>query len=140
MANFLTKSFFEDVLNVYVDLGSNLKVMLLTELAAPSINSNLVSIEDIVAFEVAESGEYVAGGKELENLLVVDQTKLVADNVVWANTTITARYCVLYDDTNPLPESKRVICVYDFLNNQSSVGAIFEIAWSTNGIINLEQQ
>lgn len=139
MANLLTKSFFEDMLQGYKELGtsSNLKVMLLTSSAI--VSSSIATLAEVEVYEVTGVG-YTTGGKAIENVDISDQTKLIGDNVQWAASTITARYAVLYDDTETLSTNKRVIAIYDFGGNMSSNNSIFEISWNTNGIINLAQQ
>jgi len=145
MANILTNAFFNDILDTYRNLGvsGKLKVALLTDTATSHLGSGVTSYGELQAYEVVEGSPtgqgYTTGGKILTNVNISGQTKLIADNVQWPASTITARWAILYDDTNALASNKRLIAVYDFASNQSSISSIFEIAWGVNGVINLTQ-
>jgi len=137
MANILTNSFFNKTLMPYKTLGDSgkLKVLLLTDSATPTSSS---AYEDLIANEVVGVG-YDAGGKILTGVVISDLYKLKASNVSWTDSTITAKYAVIYDDTELLLSDKEVICICDFGINKSSSNGIFEIVWDINGFIILEQ-
>jgi hypothetical protein len=80
------------------------KVMLLNSIHAFNPDHNLVS--QISANEISGTG-YTAGGAALANKTVTqddvnDKAKWDADDVSWQNSTITARFAVLYDANNNL--------------------------------------
>jgi hypothetical protein len=138
MSNILNKSFFITVLSVYKALAddSKLKVLLLTDEAIPTSES---TYEELIVNEVEGEG-YTIGGKVLTGVLIEDSYKLKANNVTWSDSTITARYAVIYDDTEILDSDKQVVCVFDFGINKECSNGIFEISWDVNGFINLEQE
>ena len=59
---------------------------------------------------------------------------LDADDVVWANATITARYAAIYKDTG-IATTSPLIGWVDFGADQSASGGNFTIQWSPNGIL-----
>ncbi|MEW6555093.1 MAG: hypothetical protein AB1384_12500 [Actinomycetota bacterium] len=89
---------------------------------------------DISANEVSGTG-YTAGGAALANKALSEAsrvTKFDADDVVWSNSTITARYAVLYE----VSTGKLILCI-DFGENMSSSGGSFTITWDAGGIFTL---
>lgn len=89
---------------------------------------------DVSANEVSGTG-YTAGGAALANKAVTEAsriTKFDADDVVWTNSSITARYAVLYETTN----NHLILCV-DFGENKTSSGGSFTIQWDASGIFTL---
>ena len=80
---------------------------------------------------------YVAGGSVLTTKTVTqddsnDRGAFDADDVTWAASTITASFCVLYDNTL---STKDLIACFDFGSPQSSSSGNFTIQWHANGII-----
>lgn len=80
---------------------------------------------------------YTAGGEALANLSLtfddVDTVTFDADDVTWVNSSITARYAVLYQDTDT-PASDILVMYLDFVSDQASVSADFTIQWNSGGI------
>lgn len=61
-------------------------------------------------------------------------TSFSAANVTWSNSTITARYAIIYDNT---PASNKPLIAYiDLINDQSSNNGNFTITWDQSGIFN----
>lgn len=93
--------------------------------------------DDVSANEASGSG-YTAGGATLAGKSVTydaasNEVRLLADDVSWDPSTVTARYGVVYKDTGNAATS-RLISYVDFGQDESSVGANFEIAWA-GGIV-----
>ncbi len=112
--------------------GDTIKVMLLANTYTPDKADNVLA--DVSAHEISGSG-YTAGGATLANKSVTeddgnDRVAFDADDVVWSNATITARYAVVYDDT--LADDPLLFC-YDFEEDKSSSGANFTFAFNAAG-------
>lgn len=114
---------------------SKMKVMLVdsTYVAAAVVGDN---------FATAQAGEitgtnYVAGGKALANITATesptDSMMLDADNTTWANSTITARGAVLYNDDT----ANTVIALYDFTEDKVSSAGDFTINWNVLGLLTI---
>jgi hypothetical protein len=107
-------------------------MMLLT--SSYTIDASDVTVSDLGAVEVSGTG-YTTGGKVLTNPTVaLSSTTAVfdADNVSWTSATITARYAVLYNNTN-----NRLICLYDFGTNQSSTNGTFTVQFNALGALRI---
>lgn len=128
--NFLLKA-----LNKEIDFDSDtIKVMLCSAFTANQDDS--IYLANVTKTEITGTG-YTAGGAELTNKTITYTTatniiKLDADDTVWSNSTITARYAIIYDDTPST--DKPVIAYVDFGENLSSAGATFKIVWAAAGI------
>ena len=93
------------------------------------------------ANEVSDSGtNYVIGGETLTNVVIsTDGTTAIfdADNVSWANATISAQAALIYNFTN----SNSAIAVLDFGGVKTSTNGTFELQFpnadATNGLIRI---
>lgn len=134
--NTAKKKFFDANINLASD---TIKVMLLADSYVPDLDTHeFLSQAD--SHEISGSG-YTAGGATLSNKsTTVDTTDnegvFDADDVVWTNATITARYALIYKDTGSASTSP-LIGYIDFGANQSSQNADFTIQWNAEGILNL---
>jgi len=96
---------------------------------------------EIASGEISGTG-YAASGKAASGLAInfnghnPSRLRLDGSDVSWANSTLTARYAVIYKDTGNGSTSP-VICWVDFGSDQSSSTGTFEIQWSANGIIEI---
>lgn len=86
---------------------------------------------------------YTAGGKlltgaSLAKLDASDSVRFLGDDVSWIESTITARYAVLYQDTGD-PATSVLIAAIDFGSSKSSVNGTFTVEWNDNGILTLGQ-
>jgi hypothetical protein len=128
-------------MNGTIDLDTDtIKVALVLSTYTPDQDNH--EFFDDVTNEHAATGNYTAGGNEINNKAVTqDNTnnwgKFDGDNVEWANSTITnARAGVIYKDTGTAATSP-LIRYHDFGANKSTVGTTFKITWdATNGILN----
>lgn len=126
-------------LNKEIDIDSDtLKVALLANTYTPNQDTHDYW-DDVSANEVAGTG-YTAGGVALANAAVTydggtNIVKIDADDASWANSTITARYAVIYDDTPATAATKPLLGYVDFGVDESSVDGTFLITWSADGIL-----
>lgn len=114
--------------------GDTVKVALVTDTYTPDQDTH-DEWADVSANEASGTG-YTAGGATLGSKTVTydnatNRTTFSGGNVSWSNSTVTARYAVIYDDTTA---GKPLIAYVDFGSNQSSSSGTFTIAWSANGI------
>lgn len=118
-----------------VDLDSDtLKVALLGD--TYTFSQTHEGFSDVSAQEVSGDG-YVTGGEALSNVTVtVDEgnvhSTLDADDVAWENSTITARYAVIYDDD---AANDTLLVFIDFGEEQVSANGPFTIQWDASGIL-----
>jgi hypothetical protein len=124
--------------NKEIDFDTNtIRLMLLGAGYTPDQDTHDY-IDDVSAQEVAATGNYVAGGQALANKTVgytagTNTTKFDADDVTWANSTITASYGALYCDTGT-PATSAIIGIVDLGGSKSSSNGPFTVAWNVDGI------
>lgn len=114
-----------------------IKVALLEDTYTP--NQDAHDFWDDVSANEASGTGYTAGGETLANKSLTYDTGsntvvLDADDTAWTNSTITARYAVVYDDSPATAAEKRLIALIDFGQNESSSNGTFQITWNANGI------
>ena len=137
MANLIYDSFFNKLMDGAIDLNTDtIKCALLTSSYIPSaahilfseVNSN--EMEQIL---LPIPNGYTTGGNALSGVTITGK-KFDANNVSWANSTITARYAVIYK-----PANGALICLLDFGSNRVTSNQTFTVEFNTNGIITFAQ-
>jgi hypothetical protein len=134
--NFLLKA-----LNKEVDWDTDtIKVALVSSSYTPNQDTHDYW-DDVVANEVTGTG-YTAGGATLgsktatydgaTNVVILD-----AADTVWASSTITARYAVIYDDAGATNAQKVLVGYVDFGSDQSSTNGNFTVTWDATGIVRI---
>ena len=124
--------------NGEVDFDTDtIKVALATSSYTPD-QDNDQTWSQVSAYEASGTG-YTAGGAALSGKTITydgtnNVTVLDADDVTWANSTITARYAVIYDDKGASDTEKVLLGYVDFGVNQSSTNGNFTITWDAAGI------
>lgn len=129
-------------LNKEIDWDSDtIKVMLCTSSYTPDQDTH--AYKDVsVTNEVTGDG-YTEGGATLASKTIgytagTNVIKLDAADTVWAASTITARYAVIYDDT---PASSKPLLGYvDFGEDEESASTDFTIQWSSDGVLKITTQ
>lgn len=116
--------------------GSDIRVALLTTSYSPD-QDNHENYGQLTGEVVGTN--YIAGGAALTNKAITydgitNVIKFDADDVEWSNSTITARYAVIYDNTPTLPADKKLVAYVDFGENKISSEGSFKIFWHTDGI------
>lgn len=137
MANLIYNKYRAELAKGNVDWENDtIKVMLLTNAYTPDADNDDF-VNDVSANEVSGTG-YTAGGKTLSNKTVTqdntnDRGVMNADDVSWANSTITARYAVVYKDTGTDTTSP-LLGVFDFGSDKTTNNTEFKITWGADGI------
>lgn len=132
--------FLQSLANKEVDLDSDtLKIMLCTSAYTP--NQDTHRYKSSVTGEVTGTG-YTSGGNTLGSVAVTytagtNTLMLDAADTSWANSTITARYAVIYDSTPATDATRPLIAYIDFGADVSSSGAAFNITFDAAGIVTL---
>ena len=86
---------------------------------------------DLAYFEISGTG-YTTSGQEITNKTlaqVAGVTTFDGDNVNWINSTLTARYAVVYETLTGI-----LLSYQDFGVEKSSSSGNFEIQWNVDGI------
>lgn len=132
------RNLFRGLFDVGGSGSHQLKVVLLNNTYSFSAAHNIYS--DISLYEVTGTG-YTTGGVLISGFSVTQDDVnarsvfFSSGNPTWTNSTITARYAVIYDAT--LINRDLVSCI-DFLSSYSSVNETFKLTWGSSGILILE--
>lgn len=119
--------------------ADTIKVMLCTGAYSPDQDGHIYKAQ--VTNEVAAGNGYTAGGSVLSGKTIAysgtnNTITLDAGDVAWPNSTITARYAVIYDDTGNAATS--VLLGYiDFGQDTVSASGTFQITWNAAGIFTI---
>lgn len=108
------------------------KIALLTSSYTPNQDSN-TKWSDISGDEASGTG-YTAGGVTVSSLTWTASENVITldfDNISWANSSITARYAVLYDDSHT---DDVLITCFDLGSEQVSRNGTFAIGFDSSGI------
>lgn len=138
MASKMYGSLIARAMNGEVDYDSDtIKVALLSSSYTPD-QDNHQTWSQVKGAEVSGTG-YTAGGATLGGKTVNydapnNVTVLDAEDVTWSNSTITARYAVIYDDAGATDADKVLMGYVDFGTDQASTNGNFTITWDAGGI------
>lgn len=116
--------------------SDTIKVALLTDSYSPDQETD-THFDDVDTDEVSSGDGYTSGGETISNASSSADDlvhTLDGDDVSWTESTITARYGVIYKDTGTASTSPLVAYI-DFEENKSSSDGTFQIAWGSDGII-----
>lgn len=130
---------YSSEINDIGDGATSVRVALLESAYTPDMSAHEVW-SDVSASEVAESGGYSSGGEEIDTKSLSHEnleTTFNGDNVVWPNSTITAAYAVVYDDTPAEDSDKSLISLVDFEVEESFEEGDFTIEWHADGIVQI---
>lgn len=114
-----------------------IKVMLLTSGYTPNQDGHDY-LDDVVASQVTGTG-YTIGGAELTGKTATydaatNTVKFDAQDVTWTDSTITARYAVVYSDDGATDAQKPLIAYFDFTTDRASSNGEFVIRWGADGV------
>lgn len=141
MAGKLYGSVIAKAFNKEIDFDSDsIKVALVSSAYTPAQDTHDYW-DDVVAFEVSGTG-YTAGGQALTSKTVTydsasNTTILDGADSVWAGSTVTARYAVVYDDSGATNGQKALIGYQDMGSDQSSTNGNFTVQWDSTGIVRI---
>lgn len=112
-----------------------IKVALCTSTYTPDVDTH--DFFNDITNEVVGTG-YTAGGKTLTASAptydtATNETRLDAADTEWAESTITARYAVVYKSTGTSTTSPLILYV-DFGENKVSSAGLFKIVWNAVGL------
>lgn len=137
MADVVFDNFKKNIMNGAIDLDTDtIKVALVTSSYSPNQASH--EFFNQVTNEVSGTG-YSAGGAALASKAVTSGSSkgtFDANDVTWANSTITARGAVIYKDTGASTTSP-IVAYIDFGSDKVSSGGDFKITWNASGILTL---
>lgn len=138
MASKMYGNLIRRAFNKEVDWDSDtIKVALLTNGYSPDQDAHQ-TWSQVSGSEAVGTG-YTAGGGTLGGKTVTydaanNVTVLDAEDVTWANSTITARYAVVYSDAGASDTEKVLLGYVDFGVDQASTNGNFTITWDASGI------
>ncbi len=120
-------------------LTDTIKVMLCTSDYTP--NQDTHAFKTDVTNEVTGTGYTVGGATLASKTLTYDgptnKAKLDAADVSWPNSTITARYAVVYDATPTADADKPLLGYVNFGEDKATNNGEFKIQWHADGIFNI---
>lgn len=125
------------LLNKELDWDTDtIKIMLCTSTYTPDQDTH--QYKSSITNEVTGTG-YTAGGATLAsktNAYTAGTNTVAIDaaDVTWSNSTITARYAVIYDDSPATDATKPLIAYLDFGSDQTSTAGDFTITFDAAGI------
>jgi hypothetical protein len=129
-------NFLKCALNKEIDWDTDtIKIMLCTSSYTPNQDTHIY--KDIAVTNEVSGAGYTTGGATLTGKTITydDSTNTItldANDVSWANSTITARYAVIYDDT---PASNKPLIGYmDFGEDKISTDGTFSITVAADGL------
>lgn len=135
---YLYGAFVEALGNKEIDLtADDIRVALVTSTHTPNQDTHEYW-DDVVANEASGTG-YTANGDSLATKTftysaATNTWTFDADDVEWANSSVTARYAVIYDRTPATDATRPLIGYIDFGADRTSSEGLFRIAWHANGI------
>ncbi|KHK02066.1 hypothetical protein [Desulfovibrio sp. TomC] len=139
MADLIFTSFKEGLGRGIFNLPADtLRCALLTSAYVPSASHG--GLADVAGFEALGPG-YAAGGQTLGGVgwsASGGKAALRANDPAWTETTVTARYALIYlaktagGLTNPL------VCLLDFGADRGVTGGTFTVRFDASGVLTLE--
>lgn len=116
--------------------NDDIRVMLVTASYTPNQDTNRYLSD--VSGETTGAG-YTAGGQALSGKTIsydgsTNTLTLDAQDSTWANSTITARYAVFYDNTGASASVKPLLGYFDFGSDVASNSGNFVLEYDPTGI------
>lgn len=119
-------------------INDDIKVALFTSSYIPNQDTDLYY--DSITGQATGTG-YITGGQALTTkTLTYDApnniVKFDANDTTWTNSTITARYGLIYNNTPA--SNKPLLAYFDFGSDKSSSAGDFTIQWNASGIATIQ--
>jgi hypothetical protein len=121
------------------DMDSETKIMCMLCTSSYTPNQDDHNDKADIDNEVSGTG-YTAGGAALTSTAISVSGRVTtfdAADTAWSSSTITARYAVLYDDTEAAEADQPLILYVDFGEDKSSEGGTFQLTWNASGIFTI---
>jgi hypothetical protein len=140
MPDVIWNSYKADALAANVDLDADtIKLALFP--STFTFNSDTQHFWSDISGSEASGTNYTAGGNALAGKAVTiddtdDEGVFDANDVVYSNVTITARYGVLWKDTGT-PATSPLIGQLDFVSDISATAGDLTVSFNAEGVINL---
>lgn len=131
--NFMTGN-----INALNSTATDIKVALLSSSYTPSQTSD-DNWGELSSHEIT-GNNYTSPGASLSSKTVTTSslaTTFDADDVTWSNSSITAYYAILYDNTSSDSSMKKLLTYTDFGGSKVSDGGDFTIQWNSSGIFTI---
>lgn len=133
------KAFVNGTISWKASGGSAFKCALLTSSYTPDQDADEFW-DDISANEVSGDG-YSAGGASMTTAdptvdTGTNETRMDANDVSWSDSTITARYAVVYYASGTPATSNLVACI-NFGEDKISSTGTFTITWAATGVFKI---
>lgn len=138
---YLYKATVNDETNALKWTANTIKCILCSSSYTPNQDTHVFYSDITAANELSTADGYTAGGMTLTTKTATysattNVVTLDADDAYWADSTITARYAVLYDGSTDAASTGQVLIGYvDFESDQSSASGTFTVQWSNAGIV-----
>lgn len=132
---------FTSVFNKLIDLdGDTLKAILATSSYTP--NQDTHDFYNDITNELSTGSGYTSGGTTLTSVTAsasqytggTNTWAYDADDALWTTSTLTARYCAIYDSTPGTAATDPLLSYVDFGADQSSSSGDFRVAWNASGV------
>lgn len=119
--------------------GSDLKVILCTSSYTPDQDAH--DFYDDITNELSTANGYTAGGAALTESdptydAASNEVRLDAADVTWSDSTLTARYAVIYKDTATASTSP-LLAYIDFGEDKSSSAGNFTLQFAATGVLKI---
>jgi hypothetical protein len=120
--------------------ANKIRCILVTSSYTPNQDTHEFYSQITAANELTTANGYTVAGVDVTSQYASYSTNNVitldCSDAVWANSTITARYAVLYDQSSGANSASQVLIGYiDFEADQSSSSGTFTVQWSTAGVV-----
>ena len=132
--------FLMSLANKEVNMNTDVfKVMLVTSAWTP--DQDTMQYKSAVTNEASGTG-YTAGGATLSSQSVTydaasNTLKFDASDVSWNNSTIAARYAVVYNSSPGSDATRNLVAYTDYGETVSTTNGSFQAIWNTGGIITI---
>ena len=132
--------FLMSLANKEVNMNTDsFKVMLVTSAWTP--DQDTMQYKSAVTNESSGAG-YTAGGATLSSQALTydaatNTMKFDASDVSWNNSTVQARYAVIYDATPGSDATRPLVAYTDYGENVTTTNGPFQAIWNANGIVTI---
>lgn len=136
MADVVPNYFKKQLMDNNVDLDADTFKLALLDSNHTNDIDNQQTFSDVNGNEVSGTG-YSAGGQTIANTSTNqnntdDEAEFDGDDVTFSNSSITARYAVVYHNA-----TGTIVTILDFGSDKTSSNGDFTVSFAADGIVNL---